>query len=153
MLAGKIAVVSRLDQRHWAWHRAPARGGACPPEARVLEALRLSPRDAHVYFWCMFAGAAKLYLGNEEDAIPWLQRSIEVNRNFAYSHFLLATVFARLGRLQEARSEAQAGLALNPVLTVSRARAAWTAMSNNPTYLAQLESVFEGLREAGVPEQ
>jgi hypothetical protein len=26
-------------------------------------------------------------------------------------------------------------------------------MSNNPTYLAQLESVFEGLREAGVPEQ
>jgi TolB-like protein/class 3 adenylate cyclase len=128
-------------------------GKADDTEAHVLEALRLSPRDAHVYLWCMFAGAAKLYLGNEEDAIPWLQRSIEINRNFAYSHFLLATVFARLGRLQEARSEAHAGLALNPVLTVSRARAAWTAMSNNPTYLAQLESVFEGLREAGVPEQ
>jgi TolB-like protein/class 3 adenylate cyclase len=84
-------------------------GKADDTEAHVLEALRLSPRDAHVYLWCMFAGAAKLYLGNEEDAIPWLQRSIEVNRNFAYSHFLLATVFARLGRLQEARSEAQAG--------------------------------------------
>ena len=128
-------------------------GKADDTEALVLEALRLSPSDAHVYLWCMFAGAAKLYLGNEEDAIPWLRRSIEVNRNFAYSHFLLATVFARLGRLQEARSEAQAGLALNPALTVSRARAAWTAMSNNPTYLAQLESVFEGLRKAGVPEQ
>jgi TolB-like protein/class 3 adenylate cyclase/tetratricopeptide (TPR) repeat protein len=128
-------------------------GKADDTEAHVLEALRLSPSDVHVYLWCMFAGAAKLYLGNEENSIPWLRRSIEVNRNFAYSHFLLATVFARLGRLQEARSEAQAGLALNPALTVSRARAAWTAMSNDPTYLAQLESVFEGLRKAGIPEQ
>ena len=98
-------------------------------------------------------GGQELYLGNEEDAIPWLQRSIEVNRNFAYSHFLLATVFARLGRLQEAARRLKAGLALNPVSTVSRARAAWTAMSNNPTYLAQLESIFEGLRKAGIPEQ
>jgi TolB-like protein/class 3 adenylate cyclase len=128
-------------------------GKADDTEAHILEALRLSPRDMHVYLWYMVAGAAKLYLGNEEEALPWLRRSIEVNRNFAYSRFLLATVFARLGRTQEARSEGLAGLALNPAFTVSRARAAWTQTSHNTTYLAQLEPVLDGLRRAGVPEQ
>ena len=29
----------------------------------------------------------------------------------------------------------------------------WTAMSDDPTYLAQLEPIFEGMRKAGVPEE
>jgi hypothetical protein len=43
------------------------------------------------------------------------------------------------GRLDEARSAVKAGLALNPTFAISRARAGWTAMSDDPTYLAQLE--------------
>jgi hypothetical protein len=43
-------------------------------------------------------------------------------------------------------------LALNPSFSVSRARAVWTAMSDGPTYLAQMESNCEGLRKAGVPD-
>jgi len=54
--------------------------------------------------------------------------------------------------MDEAHSAARAGLALNPTFTVSRARAALTARSDDPTYLAQLESTFEGLRKAEVPE-
>jgi len=42
---------------------------------------------------------------------------------------------------------------LNPNFTVARARASWTAMSDDPTYLAQLEPIFDGLRKAGMPEQ
>ncbi len=57
----------------------------------------------------------------------------------------------RLGRLDEARSAVKAGLALNPTFTISRARALWTARSDDPTYLAQV--ILEGLRKAGVPEQ
>jgi hypothetical protein len=60
---------------------------------------------------------------------------------------------AQLGRLEEARSAVKTGLALNPAFTVSRARAVWTAMSDDPTYLGGDEPIFEGLREAGVPEQ
>jgi hypothetical protein len=60
---------------------------------------------------------------------------------------------AILGRLDEARSAIQAGLALNPTFAVSRFRAVWTAVSDDPTYLAQLEPIVEGLRKAGVPEQ
>ena len=58
-----------------------------------------------------------------------------------------------IGRLDEARSADKAGLALNPTFTLSRARALWTARSDDPTYLAQVEPILEGLRKAGVPEQ
>ena len=44
------------------------------------------------------------------------------------------------------------GLALNPAFAVFRARALWAAMSDDPTYLVQLEPILEGLRKAGVPE-
>jgi hypothetical protein len=63
---------------------------------------------------------------------------------------LIARALAQLGRLDEGHSSVRAGLALNPAFSVSRAR--WTAMSDDPTYLAQLEPVFDCLRKAGVPE-
>jgi hypothetical protein len=65
----------------------------------------------------------------------------------------LASALARLGRLDEARSAANAGLALNPSFTVSRARINWTAMSDAPVHPVQLAPIFEGLRAAGLAEE
>jgi tetratricopeptide (TPR) repeat protein len=83
-------------------------GRAEDTEAHIEDALRLSPRDTFVYVWSFIAGAAKLNLGKEEEAIAWLRRSIETNGNFPISHFYLSAALARLGRLVEARSEARA---------------------------------------------
>jgi hypothetical protein len=47
----------------------------------------------------------------------------------------------------EARDATQAGLSLNPTLTISRVRA--SASSDNPTFLAQRERLFDGWRKAG----
>jgi TolB-like protein/DNA-binding winged helix-turn-helix (wHTH) protein len=128
-------------------------GRAEETEAHVAEALRLSPRDAMAYIWMYFAGLANLYLGKYERAVAWFRRAIEANRNYPAANFNLAAALAQLGRMDEAHSAARAGLVLNPTFTVSRARAALTARSDDPTYLAQLEPIFEGLRKAGVPEQ
>jgi len=65
----------------------------------------------------------------------------------------LAAALAQLGRVDEARSAVTAGLAINPAYSISRARAASTARSDDPTYLAQNERILEGLRKAGVPEE
>jgi hypothetical protein len=65
----------------------------------------------------------------------------------------LAAALAQLGRLDEAHSAVKAGLALNPAYSISRARATYTAMSDDPTRHAQIERVVEALRKAGVPEQ
>jgi tetratricopeptide (TPR) repeat protein len=128
-------------------------GRAEETEAHVVEAVRLSPRDTMAYVWMTFAGIAKNHLGSWEQAVAWLRRAIEANRNFADAYFHLAAALAQLGRLDEARSAVKAGLALNPAFSISRVRAAWTARSDDPTYLAGLEPGFEGLRKAGVPEQ
>ena len=99
------------------------------------------------------AGSAKNALGSYEQAIPWFQRAIEANRNYPFAYFMSAVALAQVGRLDEARSAVRVGRVLDPNFNVSRARAFWTAMSDHPTYVAQLEPLLEGLRKAGVPEQ
>jgi TolB-like protein/class 3 adenylate cyclase len=126
-------------------------GRAGETEAHVNEALRLSPHDGRAWLWMLFAGAAKVHLGANEEAVAWLRRSIEINRTFPLAHFFLAAALANLGKLDEARAETQAGLALNPNFSVHGFRVG--AESNNPIFLTQRERLLEGLRKAGLPEQ
>ena len=128
-------------------------GRAEETEAHVGEALRLSPRDMGAYSWMSMAGVAKNHLGLWDQAVAWCRRAIEANRNYPPVYFSLAAALAQLGRLDEAHSAVKAGLALNPIYAISRVRAFWIARGDDPTYLAQLEPIFDGMRKAGVPEQ
>jgi TolB-like protein/class 3 adenylate cyclase/Tfp pilus assembly protein PilF len=127
-------------------------GRAGETEGHVRDALRLSPRDNLINIWMNYVGVANSVLGRYEQAVAWHRRSIEANRNFPPAHLWLAAALGQLGRLDEARGATQAALALNPTFTIARARSLWTAMGDHPTYLAGLQPVFEGLREAGMPE-
>ena len=128
-------------------------GRAEETEAHIVEALRLSPRDTMAYIWMTHAGVAKHPPRQLRAGGRVVSTGDRGQSKFSASHFVLAAALAQLGRLDEAHSAVKAGLALNPAFSVSRARAAWTAMSDDPTYLAQLEPIFDGLRKAGVPEQ
>jgi len=119
-------------------------------EAHMEQALRLSPRDTLVYVWSMFVGLAKFWQGADAEALVWLRRSLEANRNYPAAHFNLAAALALVGELDEARATAQVGLALNPSFTIRRYRT--NTPSNHPLYLAGCERVYEGLRLAGVRE-
>ena len=121
-------------------------------EIHIRDALRLSQRDARAYIWMTTAGAAKLQLGYYEQAASWYRRAIDANRNIPHAHFELGAALAHLGRLSEAHAAVEAGLALNPAFTLSRARDAWTAMSDDPTYLNTLKPILDGLRISGVPK-
>jgi len=125
-------------------------GRGVETEAHIHEALRLSPRDIGAFRWMIFVGIAKSQLGADAETVMWLRRSIEANRNVPYAHFNLAAALALLGQFDEARAAAQTGLALDPRFTIHRFRR--DLSSNNPTYLAGRERVYEGLRMAGVPE-
>jgi len=128
-------------------------GRAGETEAHIAEALRLSPRDTWAYVWMSHVGMANNHLGNWQQAAAWFRRAIEANRNYPLAFFQSAAALAQLGRLDEAHSAVEAGLAHNPAFSISRVRTAWTAMSDDPTYLAGLDPVFEGMRKAGVPER
>jgi hypothetical protein len=80
-------------------------------------------------------------------------KPLSVSRNYPGAYLNLAAALAQLGRLDKARSAAKAGLAVNPAFTVSRTHRGWTAMSDDTTYLAQLERrLLGGLRKAGLPD-
>jgi TolB-like protein/Tfp pilus assembly protein PilF len=118
------------------------RGGET--EAHVEQALRLSPRDTLVYIWTMWVGIAKFWQSADAEAMVWLRRSLEANRNSPLTHFYLAAVLAHLGELDEARATAQAGLALNQSFSIRRFRT--NTPSNHPVFLAGRERVYEGMR-------
>jgi TolB-like protein len=119
-------------------------------EAHMDQALRLSPRDTHMYIWLMFVGEAKFWHGNDAEAMVWLRRSLQANPNYHLAHLYLAAVLAHVGELDEARAAANSGLALNPSFSIRRFRT--NTPSNHPVYLSGRERVCEGLRMAGLPE-
>jgi hypothetical protein len=58
------------------------------------------------------------------------------------------TQFAQSGIPRSPREDAVAKAGCD----LTRFRAAWTAMSDDPTYLPQLEPILEGMRVTGAPE-
>jgi TolB-like protein/Flp pilus assembly protein TadD len=119
-------------------------------EPHVGEAQRLSPRDPLLFHWRYFVGSADLCLGRTVRAISALRHSVELNSQWALSHFVLASALGQAGLLTEATEAADAGLRLAPRFTIARLSA--QVVGANPVYLAQRERLYEGLRAAGVPE-
>ena len=70
------------------------------------------------------------------------RRSIENNRTNPLTHFFLAATLAHLGKLDEARAEAKAGLALDPGFSIRRFSTGGQAD----------ERMLDAMRKAGVPE-
>jgi tetratricopeptide (TPR) repeat protein len=100
--------------------------------------------------WRSFNGSAKVFLAENEEAVAELRRAIEANRNIAALHFYLAVALAELGRLDQARLEASAGLSIDPTFTIRRYRA--DAPSNNPVFLNRRKQIYEIMRNIGLPE-
>ena len=91
-----------------------------------------------------------MHLGAYEEALAFFRRARELNPNYATGRFNMAADLVELGRLDEARAEVQAGLALNPGFTLRRYRDG--AQSDNPVFLKGRARIIEDIRKAGVPE-
>jgi TolB-like protein/class 3 adenylate cyclase/Flp pilus assembly protein TadD len=124
-------------------------GRADETEGHVREAQRLSPRDVFAYRTLNNAGVSKMLLGEDAGAVSWLRRCIESNHTYSIAQFHLAAALALSGELDEARAVARTALALDPEFTIRKYRL--NAASDNPTYLAGRERIYEGMRIAGLP--
>jgi TolB-like protein/Flp pilus assembly protein TadD len=125
-------------------------GRAAETEAHIQEALRLSPRDEGVHRWMSYVGLAKLHLEADAEAVEWLRRCLKANPNYPLAHFELAAALALLGRLDEARAAAKAGLTLDPTFTIRRLKA--IPYGGNPKFRAASKRILQGMRMAGIPE-
>jgi TolB-like protein/class 3 adenylate cyclase len=120
-------------------------------EDYIKQAMRLSPRDTFLFAWKCSVGAAKLHLGAYEEAAVWAGQSVTAYPHLPIARFFLAAALGQLGRIAEARAQAEAGLALNPGFTIRRFHE--QPDCDNPIYLEQRHNIYEGLRKAGVPEE
>jgi TolB-like protein/class 3 adenylate cyclase len=128
-------------------------GRASETERHIEEAFRLSPRDTFAFMWMCWVGCAKLQLNADTEAVTWLRRSLEANRNFPLGHFLLAAALVRIAELDQAKAAVLAGLAIDPSFTVRRLiDNAHSRELSGPAYWAGLDRIAEGMRLAGVPE-
>jgi TolB-like protein/class 3 adenylate cyclase len=125
-------------------------GRGAETEAHTQQAFRLSPRDSHAYRWMHNLGVAKLILGADAEAVVWLRRCLELNRNYPIVHFQLAAALALVGSLDEARAAVRAGLALDPAFTIRRTRG--LILSTDPTFRAGSKRIRDGMLMAGVPD-
>jgi TolB-like protein/class 3 adenylate cyclase/Flp pilus assembly protein TadD len=147
-----LALNQNLGAAHaWTGQAKITMGRAEEAEAHLNEAFRLSPNDAVGFMWTHIRGLAKMHLGADEEAAALFRRSVDASRNYPLNHFYMAAALAHLGRLDEARAEVQAGLALAPNYSIARFLS--MAESDNPTYLKQRGRILEGLRKAGVAEK
>jgi TolB-like protein len=124
-------------------------GRGAESEGHIQQALRLSPRDMRAFRWMHWLGVAKLILGADVEAIEWIRRCLEANRNYPIAHFQLAAALALVGSLEEARAAARTGFTLDPAFTTRRMRG--LILGNDPTFRAGSKRIRDGMLLAGVP--
>jgi TolB-like protein/class 3 adenylate cyclase/Tfp pilus assembly protein PilF len=110
--------------------------------ARIRKAIRLNPHPPGWYYW--FLGGAEYLDGQYDRAVTTLRRE-ETYRTI--SRRTLAASLAQLGRLDEARREAEFFMASNPDFTISD----W-AESSPFRDKAAGQHFADGYQKAGLPE-
>jgi adenylate cyclase len=115
----------------------------------VLEAnVRLDPLQSNIFaFTDLTGGLANYLLKRYGEAVRLCGECASRAPNVQLAHLVLASAYAQLGQLEEARAEAAEVLRINPGFTIE----SWTriAVFKNAE---DAEHIFDGLRKAGLPE-
>jgi adenylate cyclase len=116
----------------------------------IKKAMRLDP---HYPFWYRFRLAtAYRLLGRYGDALsilePRMKRSEKAKRAGFIGYMELATNYAMMGRMEEARASVARALELNPKISIESWRKAMLYKD-----LEYTERILEALRKAGLPEK
>jgi adenylate cyclase len=118
--------------------------------ARAIEVLEssihLDPFQPLLYAFGQ-RGSANYMLMRYGEAVRLFRECVLRLPNLQWPHLLLASAYAQLGQLQEARTEAAEVLRINPVFTIE----SWKCLAvyRDPK---DAEHRIDGLRKAGLPE-
>jgi adenylate cyclase len=107
--------------------------------------IRLNPLNPHLGL--LGLSATNIFIGNYEDAIPYLQEAIKVKTKWGRLHVDLAACYAALGREEEAKVERQEVLRLRPKFSLKK------YIMKLPTKDPKLiKPYIDALRKTGLPE-
>jgi DNA-binding winged helix-turn-helix (wHTH) protein/tetratricopeptide (TPR) repeat protein len=101
--------------------------------------------------WLLGAGVSYLMMGRDEEALPWLERSIAITPASGRPLFLLAAAYQRLGRSDEAKATIAQGLVLRPGTTASNLGI--PTKNTSAAYIEARGRIEQALMAAGLPER
>lgn len=109
------------------------------------KAMRLNPR--HPFFYVNNMGHAYFLKGQYKEAAQSFEWVIERNPDFLPARLLLASTYGQMGRIEDAKWEAEEIMTRSPGFSIAQERD--RSQYKRP---ADLERYLEGLRKAGLPE-
>ena len=101
--------------------------------------------------WLLGTGLANVLMDRNEEAIPWLLRSIAITPGTGRTHGLLAAAYQRLGRTDEAKSALAKMLELRPGSNATNVLL--PTKNASPVYQESMQRILQALIDAGLPER
>ena len=118
--------------------------------AHILKALELTPPETNIHVLYFWMGLAALHTADDEAAVQWFLKALQINPRFAPSHLHLAAAY--LGVEEEAK--AQASMAEFRKAAPNLSIAALQRWVPNLTEVAaqQRKRMLDAWRRLGIPE-
>jgi DNA-binding winged helix-turn-helix (wHTH) protein/tetratricopeptide (TPR) repeat protein len=101
--------------------------------------------------WLLGVGWTYVMMGRDEDALPWLERSIAITPASGRPLMLLAAAYQRAGRTEQAKAALTRALEVRPGSTANNIRL--PAKNSSPKFLAAAEKIEGALIEIGLPNR
>jgi adenylate cyclase len=128
-------------------------------EAVTLEeqAIRLSPRDPRLGYFCLRIGQAHLLQSRTDEAMPWLERARRAVPELPFPHALLASTYGLKGETERAAVELAEARRLSKYhryMSIAQVKAyvIWQGAAPEVRDFAEA-TFFSGLRRAGAPKE
>jgi DNA-binding winged helix-turn-helix (wHTH) protein/tetratricopeptide (TPR) repeat protein len=119
--------------------------------ATFMQADRFDTPQVSRWTWRLGAGWAYMLMGRNEEALPWLQRSIAITPGTGRTHLLMVAAYHRLGRPDEAKAALAKALELRPDSTAGNVTL--PIKNASPVFLAASDQIAQAEVAAGLPER
>jgi tetratricopeptide (TPR) repeat protein len=115
--------------------------------ANVEKAMRLSPHDPAMFAFLHTMALGHFAAERYEEAIGWAKRSLQRRPHYPLAYCVLAASYARLARLDEARTAVEELLCRHPQFSLAGITVRYAG--GDPDFL---DRYLDGLRKAGLKE-
>jgi tetratricopeptide (TPR) repeat protein len=119
--------------------------------ATFKQADRYDTPQVSRWTWLLGVGWSYVMMGRDEEALPWLERSIAITPASGRPLMLLAAAYQRLGRTDEAKAALAKALRLRPGSTANNS--AISTKNASPIYVEASQRVIQSMIAAGLPER
>ncbi|MFZ0775411.1 MAG: tetratricopeptide repeat protein [Xanthobacteraceae bacterium] len=118
--------------------------------ATFKQADRFDTPQVSRWTWLLGAGLAYMLMDRDQEALPWLQRSLAITPGTGRTFILLAGAYQRLGRVDEAKAAMAKALVLRPGSTADNMPLPEKNVS--PITIAATERISRAEIAVGLPE-